>query len=138
MRRRILAAVVASVLAVSPAMAQSGAPSPVGLWNCVVNAPWGGIQLVMEVGPNNTLVGQGNIIYAGTSANYQVRGNGDWIAIPPEQGAPSWLFKFRMFPQNHAIFSWFARPTGDPNNLYNTYQDPQTGGITETACQRTG
>jgi hypothetical protein len=135
---RIFAAAFTCYLMATPGAGQNIPQPPVGFWNCVVNAPWGGIQLVMQVAPDNTLIGEGNIIYAGTSGNYQVRGNGDWIAFPPEPGSPSWLYKFRMFPQNHAIFSWFVRPTGDPDNLYNTWQDPQTGAVTETACQRAG
>lgn len=135
MRRLALAFLT---LLAAPALAQQP-PAPVGQWRCVVNAPAQSIDLQMQVNPDRTLFGRGTIIYNGTSAIYQVQGPGDWTALPPDQYVPHWNFKFRMAPQNHAIFSWFAGPRGGGDGmLYNVFQNPQTGGVTETACERIG
>jgi len=111
---------------------------PVGVWDCYVNSSVVSISLRMQVAPTNQLVGQGSITYVQTSRIYNVQGNGDWVYLPPDSGQQVGLFKFRMQPQNHAIFSWFARPTGDPRFMNNRFQNPETGDVVETACQRIG
>ena len=126
------------ILLANAVNAQSGPQAPVGLWDCVVNSNVVSITLRMQTMPNRTLVGQGKIIYVQTGYVYNVQGNGDWSALPPDPGSNQWLFKFRMFPQNHAIFTWFAGPTSDFNYLANTFHNPQTGSTVQTNCQRVG
>ncbi len=127
---------ILSLVATSVATAQPAAP--VGVWRCVVNSSVVSIDLQMQVNPDRTLAGRGTIIYVGTSSVYNVQGYGDWTALPPDASSPNWLYKFRMNPPNHAIFSWFAGPTGTPGNLYNVFQDQNDGSLVETACQRIG
>jgi len=138
LRRIVMLAMATFVLGTAAAAAQGMPSPPVGVWGCVVNSAPVTIELQMEVAPNQSLFGRGTIVYNGTSAIYQVQGQGDWSALPPDQFVPHWNFKFRMFPSNHAIFSWFAGPTDSPNHLYNFFTNPQTGDQVETACQRIG
>ncbi|MCG6903741.1 MAG: hypothetical protein LJE68_13780 [Rhodobacter sp.] len=133
---RLLPRVAAWFLLATPTVALTPPAPPVGLWTCNVNSPVVSVELQMQVNPDFTLAARGTIVYLGTSAIYNVEGFGDWEFFPPEKGTPDGLFKFRMQPQNHAIFDWFAQPTNYPDTLYNQYRNPQTGGVTETACQR--
>ena len=138
---RLLASVVvmllpAALLVATPARAQ--VQPPVGVWDCYVNSPIVSIAVRMQVAPNGQLGGQGSITYVQTNRIYNVQGSGDWTYLPPDAGNQVGLFKFRMFPQNHAIFSWFARPNQDPNFMNNVFQNPENGMVTETSCQRIG
>ena len=134
---RFLSGLLAALLLALPAFAQQPA-APLGVWRCVVNSPAVSIDLMMQVGPGGQLGGRGTIVYPSTGRIFNVEGPGDWTLMPPDASGPNWLFKFRMAPQNHAIFSWFASPTQTPGILYNQFRDPQTGGIIETSCQRQG
>lgn len=135
---RLLAAIAAVVAFISPVHAQNQPGPPVGLWRCVVNSPIVSIDLQMQVTPGQYLEAQGSIVYVETGRIYQVRGPGRWLLNPPGTEAPGWLYSFQMQPAdgNHAMFSWFAAPTGDPRYLANTWQNPQTGQIVQTNCQR--
>lgn len=137
MIRRLLTAVAAVVFSALPATAQN-MPAPVGLWDCVMNGPTVSIQLRIQVAPDSSVFGQGSITYIGTSRIYQVRGPGRWSPVPPEAGAPRWTYGFQIQPQNHAIFTIYAAPTNQPNYLYNVYNHPHNGSVTETACTRIG
>ncbi|MEO9971362.1 MAG: hypothetical protein ABJG15_16320 [Hyphomonadaceae bacterium] len=120
----------------TPATARPAAPT--GKWRCVVNSPVVSIDLVANIAGNGSLAGQGTIVYVHTSRIFQVSGQGDWTALPPDPNATSWLFKFRLQPSNHAIFSWFAAPTQSPNHLQNRFVIPDNKGIVETNCERIG
>ena len=135
---------MSAALAVSalclPAAAQYGgspAPSP-GVWRCVANSPIVTIDVNYQIAPNGQLYGQGSIVYVGTWRSYNVQGQGQWTAMPPDQDSNQWLFHFQMAPQNHAVFSVYARPTNDPNFLQNNFYNPQTGQTTQTSCQKVG
>ena len=112
--------------------------APTGRWRCIVNSPVVSIDLVADIAGNGSLSGQGSIVYVNTSKIFEVSGHGDWTALPPDPGAPNWLFKFRLQPSNHAIFSWFAEPTQSPNHLRNRFVIPNNKGIVETNCERIG
>ncbi|MEO0785190.1 MAG: hypothetical protein AAFY10_05785 [Pseudomonadota bacterium] len=137
MIRSLLAAAAALGLAL-PATAQGQPPSPVGQWRCIANSNIVSIDMVYNVGPGGQLAGQGSIVYSGTWQTYNVAGYGNWLAAPPDHTSNEWLFSFQIRPQNHAVFTVYARPTGDPNALYNTFYNPQTGNTTETSCARIG
>lgn len=135
--RKISALLAGLFILISVTRLHAQPAPPVGVWNCVVNSPVVSIELQMQVNHSGGLAGRGTIVYNGTSAIYQVQGYGDWVALPPDGSTNNWLFKFRMHPQNHAIFSWFAAPTGSPGYLYNVYRTPQNETV-ETACQQIG
>ena len=137
MFNKLCAALTGLAAVVPPAAALSQPHPPVGVWDCLVNSQQVSIQLRMQVAPNQTLIGRAQIVYAQSGKTVSVQGNGDWSGLPPEPGFNEWLFSFRMFPQDHANFSWFARPTHDPGFLTNTFQNPN-GMITQTNCQRVG
>lgn len=96
------------------------------------------IDLQMQINPDQPLFHQGSIVHVQTSRIFNVRGQGPWWLNLPGAGSNAYMFSFQMQPPdgNHAIFSIFARPMGDPNFMNNRFQDPQTGGVKETACQR--
>ncbi|MAP95209.1 MAG: hypothetical protein CMK07_09700 [Ponticaulis sp.] len=123
-----------------PATAQfGGSPSPApGLWHCIANSPVVSIDMQYQVGPNGQLAGQGSIVYSGTWRTYNVAGYGRWAAQPPDQYSDQWLYQFQISPQNHAVFSVYARPTSSPGYLNNVFHSPQTGQTTETSCQKIG
>ena len=120
-----------------PLLAQS---NPAGFWRCVVNSNIVSIDVQLQIAPNQQLQFQGSIVYVNTGRIYNVRGPGRWLLSPPEQNYPQGLFRFQMQPMdgNHAIFSMFAAPTGDPNFLANQFYNPQSGTTTDTRCQRIG
>lgn len=120
--------------------AQYQPTNPAGYWRCVVNSPVVSIDLQLQINSDQSLFHQGTIVYAQTSRIYNVRGGGRWLLSPPDAGSSEYLFHFQMLPQdgNHATFSIFARPTGDPQYLGNRFQNPQNGAITDTRCQRLG
>lgn len=108
---------------------------PTGVWRCVMNSVAVSIDVQYQIAPDGSLFGQGGIIYNGTSASYQVQGNGRWSAgVSPETG--QFTYQFQLLPPNHAAFSIFAEWTGDPNALYQLRPNVVQGGQTETACQR--
>lgn len=110
--------------------------APVGMWRCIVNSDLVSIDLIATIAPNGTLMGRGTIIYVMTNYVYNVSGQGDWRAMPPDASSPSWLFHFRMHPSNHSIFSWFARPTETPGLLLRRFVVPDSGAVIETSCKR--
>lgn len=110
--------------------------APVGTWRCIVESPYVSIDLTAEIAEDKTLNGQGTIIYSGTYKTYQVSGSGNWVALPPDASSDKWLFHFRMKPSNHAIFSWFANPTDDPNHMYNKFVPNDKGHAVITRCAR--
>ncbi|MEL6826650.1 MAG: hypothetical protein AAFN91_10425 [Pseudomonadota bacterium] len=112
--------------------------APAGQWRCIVNSPIVSIDLVANIAEDGSLSGQGTIIYVATNRVFQVSGKGDWILLPPDQSSDDWLFKFRLHPSNHAIFSWFASPTDSPNHMANRFVSPSTGGVVVTRCERKG
>jgi|GEM_PF-1954831 len=112
--------------------------APTGKWRCIVHSNIVSIDLVATIAPDGTLSGQGTIIYVATNRIYQVSGPGDWMALPPDPSSTDWLFKFRLQPSNHAIFSWFAAPTESPNHMTNRFVVPNNGGVVETNCERIG
>ncbi|QIE44196.1 hypothetical protein G5B38_00875 [Pseudohalocynthiibacter aestuariivivens] len=120
--------------------AQIQPTNPAGYWRCVANSPVYSIDLELQINPDQSLYHRGTIIYAQTSGIYHVSGGGRWLLSPPDAGSSQYLFHFQMHPQagNHAIFSVYARPTGDPQFLSNQFQDPQTGAVVDTRCQRLG
>lgn len=122
------------------ATAQFQPTNPAGYWRCVSNSSYVSIDLQMQINPDQSLYAEGSIVYVQTSRIYNVRGPGRWLLSPPDASSPEYLFSFQVQPMdgNHAIFSIYARPTGTPNNLYNQFRNPQTGGVTETSCQRYG
>lgn len=112
--------------------------APTGRWRCVVNSNVVSIDLIANISENGELSGQGTIVYVATNRIYEVSGKGDWTALPPDTEAKDWLFKFRLQPSNHAIFSWFAAPTDSPNHMQNRFVVPHGGGTVETNCERIG
>ncbi|MCR9223338.1 MAG: hypothetical protein NXH70_04645 [Hyphomonas sp.] len=112
--------------------------APTGQWRCIVHSNVVSIDLTATIAEDGTLTGQGTLIYVGTSKIYEVSGKGDWTALPPDPSSPDWLFKFRLQPSNHAIFSWFAAPTSSPNHMTNRFVVPHKGGVVETNCERIG
>lgn len=112
--------------------------APVGRWRCIVHSSVVSIDLVASIVQDGSLSGQGSIIYVGTNRLFNVSGQGDWTALPPDSSSTNWLFKFRLQPANHAIFSWFAAPTSSPNHLYNRFVVPDNGSVVETNCERIG
>lgn len=112
--------------------------APAGQWRCIVNSPIVSIDLVANIAEDGSLSGQGTIIYVATNRMFQVSGKGDWTLLPPDQSSEDWLFKFRLHPSNHAIFSWFASPTDSPNHMANRFVSPSTGGVVETRCEKQG
>ncbi|MEL6567141.1 MAG: hypothetical protein AAFQ22_01905 [Pseudomonadota bacterium] len=136
MIRSLLAAASALLCLAAPAAAQP--MSPVGQWRCIANSQIVSIDMMYNVGPGGQLAGQGSIVYSGTWRTFNVAGYGRWIAAPPDQTSNEWMFSFQIMPQNHASFTLHARPTGDPNALYNSFYNPQTGNTTETSCARIG
>jgi len=112
--------------------------APTGQWRCVVNSNVVSIDLIANISENGELSGQGTIVYVATNRIYQVSGKGDWMALPPDPNTTDWLFKFRLQPSNHPIFSWFASPTESPNHMQNRFVIPNGGGVVETNCERTG
>jgi len=121
-----------------PGAGAGAAPdAPVGAWYCVINSPAVSVQLQVQVSPDRSLMAEGTLNYVGTAKIYKLSGRGDWSVLPPEPGA-GYMFKFRMFPSNHPIVTWFVRPTGTPGMLYNKFQEAGSGRVMETACQKTG
>lgn len=117
----------------------AGRPAaPTGTWRCIVNSNIVSIDLTANINANGSLLGKGTIVYLGTSRIVNVQGQGDWVALPPDASSPEWLFKFRMHPSNHAIFSWYARPTESPNHLRHRFVMPDQSGTVETTCERIG
>lgn len=112
--------------------------APTGRWRCVVNSNVVSIDLIANISENGELSGQGTIVYVATNRIYEVSGKGDWTALPPDPEAKDWLFKFRLQPSTHAIFSWFAAPTDSPNHMQNRFIVPYGGGTVETNCERIG
>lgn len=112
--------------------------APTGQWRCIVNSNPVTIDLVARISENGSLSGRGTILYVATNKIYEVSGQGDWTVFPPDANSPKWLFKFRLQPSNHAIFSWFASPTASPNHLQNRFVVPNNGGVVETNCERIG
>lgn len=112
--------------------------APTGRWRCVVNSNVVSIDLIANISENGELSGQGTIVYVATNRIYEVSGMGDWTALPPDTEAKDWLFKFRLQPSAHAIFSWFAAPTDSPNHMQNRFIVPHGGGTVETNCERIG
>lgn len=112
--------------------------APTGRWRCVVNSNVVSIDLIANISENGELSGQGTIVYVSTNRIYEVSGKGDWTALPPDTEAKDWLFKFRLQPSTHAIFSWFAAPTDSPNHMQNRFVVPHGGGTVETNCERIG
>lgn len=110
--------------------------APIGSWRCIVNSPVVSIDLIANIAEGGTLSAQGTLIYTVTHRMFQVSGQGDWATLPPDETSSNWLFKFRLHPSNHAIFSWFAGPTSSPNHLHNRFTVPRTGGVVETRCER--
>jgi hypothetical protein len=127
-------------LAVLGGSAQAQGMNPAGFWRCIVNNEIVSIDVQVQIAPDQSLQFAGGIIYVQTSRAFQVQGPGRWLLSPPEPGYPGGLFRFQMQPAagNHAIFSMFAAPTGDPNFLANQFYNPQTGTTTHTNCQRLG
>ncbi|MEO0466293.1 MAG: hypothetical protein AAF216_07100 [Pseudomonadota bacterium] len=133
--------IAAAALALSPALtapaaAQSLPINPVGQWRCISNSQTVSIDMMYNVGQGGQLSGQGSIVYAGTWRSFNVAGYGRWLAAPPDHTSNQWLLSFQILPQNHASFTVYARPTNDPNALYNSFYNQQTGGTTETSCAR--
>ncbi|MEM9740106.1 MAG: hypothetical protein AAF829_09570 [Pseudomonadota bacterium] len=137
MTRLFFAALAAMGLGL-PVAAQGQPPSPVGQWRCIANSQVTSIDMMYTVSPGGQLAGRGSIIYSGTSRSFNVAGYGRWLAAPPDQTSNAWLFSFQIMPQNHASFTVYARPTADPNTLYNRFYNQQTGNTTETRCARMG
>nr|WP_070959215.1 hypothetical protein [Hyphomonas sp. Mor2] len=121
-----------------PAVAAKRPDAPTGRWRCIVHSSVVSIDLIANIAADGSLSGQGTIIYVATNRIYQVSGQGDWTALPPDPSSPNWLFKFRLQPSNHAIFSWFATPTSSPNHMTNRFVVPNNGGVVETNCERIG
>lgn len=136
MIRTLLAAAAGFCLTTLPAFAQPAAPT--GSWRCVANSQKGTVDLNLQVAPNGQLSGNGSVIYAGSYTAYNIQGNGDWTALPPDMNSNEWLFKFRLHPSNHPIVVIYARPTNDPNFLSNVYYNPQDGTTVRTSCQKQG
>lgn len=120
----------------APTSARPAAPT--GKWRCIVNSRIVSIDLIANVSENGSLSGQGTIVYVATNRIYQVSGQGDWTALPPDPTSPKWLFKFRLQPSNHPIFSWFAARTESANHLNSRFVVPNNGGVVETNCERVG
>ena len=117
----------------------TGRPAaPTGQWRCIVNSDIVSIDLIANISADGTLSAQGTLVYVVTNKIYEVSGQGDWTALPPDTEAPNWLFKFRVQPSTHAIFSWFAAPTQSPNHLHNRFVLPNNRGVVETHCERIG
>ncbi|MEM1389351.1 MAG: hypothetical protein AAF748_07805 [Pseudomonadota bacterium] len=117
------------------ATAQNQPPDPVGQWRCVMNSVTVSIDVAYQINPDGSLFGQGSIVYNQTSAIYQVQGGGRWLAgVDPSTGR--FTYQFGLQPPNHASFSIFTEPTGDPNALYQLRPNMSAGGSTETACSR--
>lgn len=143
--RLFFATLLTCLFGFGPAWAQSF--TPVGLWNCTVNAisnaPSGnyGLEVQMEVAPDGRLFARGVVIYPQLRNNLQnVEGYGDWTLLPPDPGNSTPLYKFRMHPQNHAIISWFVRPVG-PGQMYNLFEGRHPNGVqsqVETQCGKFG
>ncbi len=127
-----------SAFGTDEAQAPERPPAPVGSWRCIVSSRWVSIDLVANIAEDESLSAQGTLIYAVTNKMFEVSGQGNWLALPPDETSPNWLFQFRLKPSNHAIFSWFAGPTDSPNHLYNRFVSPQTGSVVETHCERQG
>ncbi|MDX1742403.1 MAG: hypothetical protein R3186_02250, partial [Ruegeria sp.] len=121
--QQLLLCLIAFILP-SGLAAQIQPTNPAGYWRCVVNSPIYSIDLELQIYPDQSLYHQGTIIYAQTSGIYNVRGGGRWLLSPPDVSSSEYLFHFQMHPQdgNHAIFSVYARPTGDPQFLSNRFQ----------------
>ncbi|MEM6488336.1 MAG: hypothetical protein AAF677_08720 [Pseudomonadota bacterium] len=141
--RRLFYATLAALGALSAlataASAQIQPINPMGIWRCVVNGPAVSIDVQMQVNPDQTLFAQGTYILNGTSAFYTIQGGGQWLLAPPDASSPEYMYRFQIVPQQQvAAFPIFVRPTGDPSSLYNVFQNPQTGGVIESACQRIG
>ena len=120
------------------APATDAPPAPTGSWRCIVHSRWVNIDLTANISEDGSLTAQGTLIYEVTYKTFNVSGGGNWVALPPGQEAPNWLFQFRLIPSNHAIFSWFAAPTDSPNHLHNRFVNPETGSVVETRCERIG
>ena len=121
------------------AEAVPGRPAaPTGRWRCIVSSDVVSIDLVASISEGGALSGQGSLVYVATNRIYEVTGQGDWTALPPDPGSENWLFKFRLQPSNHAIFSWFASPTQSPRHLHNRFVLPDNRGVVETNCEQIG
>ncbi|MEM6305471.1 MAG: hypothetical protein AAF744_12180 [Pseudomonadota bacterium] len=129
-----------ALLMLVPSWATAQVNNPAGSWRCIVNSEVVTIDVQMVVAPNQQLQFQGSILYLHTGRAFNVWGPGRWLLSPPDQAYPAGLFRFQMQPSggNHAIFSMFAAPTGDPRFLGNQFFNPQTGTTTNTRCQRLG
>lgn len=125
-----------TIYGADPANTTERPAAPTGSWRCIVHSNIVSIDLAANVAENGTLSGQGTIIYVATNRIYNVSGQGDWSILPPDPSSPNWLFKFRLQPSNHPIFSWFASPTKSPRHLYSRFVVPNNGGVVETNCER--
>lgn len=143
-RKTLLALVASFCLPATAALAQQF--SLPGKWYCTVNArsnaPEGnyGVEAEIQVSPNGSLRGRGNVIFPQLQRSIQpFSGGGDWTVLPPEPGQ-SELVKFRVHTNTHGIIVWFARPVG-PGQMYNRFTPPPQNGRTidvETQCGKTG
>lgn len=127
-----------TIYGADPAAETKRPDAPTGKWRCIVHSNVVSIDLMANIAPDGSLSGQGTIIYVATNRIFQVSGQGDWSLLPPDPSSPNWLFKFRLQPSNHPIFSWFASPTQSPTHLYNRFVVPNNGGVVETNCERQG
>lgn len=110
---------------------------PAGKWRCVVNSPIVSIDLLLDAQPGNVST-QGSLIYVQTHKVYDIAGQANWTWGPAEDGQGLFT-RIQVFPaKDHATFSVFARYMGDPNHLWNVWQNPQTGQTVDTRCQRVG
>jgi len=135
MRRVLLTALFATLFASSAAAQQL--PAPVGLWRCVMNSAPASIDLQVQIAPDGSLFGQGSYILNQTSFFQQIQAPGRWLTIPAgEPEFPNGGYQLSFVPPNVASFSLFLQPTTTPGNLYNLWQNPQTGDRVETACQK--
>ena len=130
--QRVLQGIALSIGLTGAAQAQV---NPTGIWRCVMNSVAVSIDVTVQVNPDSSLLGQGTIVYNSTSAIYQIRAGGRWMAgTSPETGR--FTYQFALQPSNHASFSLFTEPTGDPYALYQVRPNRAQGGMTETACSR--
>ncbi|UYV39104.1 hypothetical protein N4R57_08905 [Rhodobacteraceae bacterium D3-12] len=110
---------------------------PAGQWRCIVNSPIVSIDLLLNAQPGNVTT-QGSLIYVQTNKVYDITGQASWTWGPADDGQGLFT-RIQVYPaKDHATFSVFARYMGDPNHLWNTWQNPQTGQTVDTRCQRIG
>ncbi len=97
--------------------------------------------MYIQVAGDGEIYGEGTVIYPQLDNSLQqVQRGGDWTLLPADQTAPNGLIRFRLFPQNHPIITWFVQPTG-PGTMYNMFQHQDPNGLwaqVETQCGKTG